>query len=1316
MGSGEWADSLVEFVDAAKESGQPNAVVNLSMDLTQTDAEGNVTTRYELTPMEREAIEYARQNNVMIVAAAGNDGDVMSALGQASQEFDNIMTVGAAEQFDPETSAWKGADRTNYSSYGRGLDVVAYGGTTENPELSLTGDGLGTMAGSSVATAKVTGAVSQVWAANPELSYRQVVEIIRDTATDLGSTGWNTETGTGLLNMTAAVHLAKATKPKEYNPLAWVTPDTWLGEGTFSPFERAVNAGTSIETAINQDLEFSDTDSLDSDFPEKYYKFTVPESGYFEWRRGQGHKEIGIDDTEYPDIEIIHADGSTAWRNFYEKSGFVTSISTNTMPPTGGGFLDEGTYYMKVSGENRGVTDYMIETTFTPDVSPSVSGPVEFTKADSFRNPLAGKKSSQLSSSGTVFIDFSLPPDVMAEKWRNAYGVEVKDPGQLNLDFSHKGGEVSLSLAKEVGSSGVFKNIASRRYSNSDGQLNFDLNQGRYRILVKADLEDSPNKYNLNGEFTPEQVSESVIADPNPVAIPTPAVSSAPQPGTAKVPNTAGDHNRTIVSNGVTKHYYENGYLTTQPSGASFWYSYGTGASTSVTIGAEPVEPSPKGNVTIGAEPVDSNPKSNVNIGAELVESNPKSTAKPIVNVWDQTIGEEEFFTKTIDPNYPNESLVSMRNRFSWSHPDGDAIEAVAFYDFSPHNHSTGHFAIPAGFTPPSLNVSPPQYGGVSGGVASIDQLNQNQVYYSHNGNIGINDTVAVSVFDGSQWSTPKPFKIRVASDRKRADILSTTSESGTGRLKEPTNFRNHPWIDASTLIEGYVSTGTTFRFLEKVTTNNTASKYKTWYKVRLDDGRVGYIWEGGFDRTIENLEHNQQPPVIELDTNNNNENSNGSVGDEIPIDEINISKPVTRFDIAKEAAIKRVGQNQVGRSTGAPRYVTVGNSSGWVQEFKRDGYSLSSSRKLLMLEDGSDTAYWIKGGNLKEYEAVGGLNISNPLGFPRNDETQSSNKRKDPLLPSPVFWQAFSGTNGTPRIHRRGVFDSSNSVASWGPISDKYEELGAVNSPLGAPTKRQWLDADGFTVWAEFQKGRIAYNTETHHITGHLPNGVQAPWQNNLHALDVKGSSTDIHLQFVDDHDKAEDSIGDRPTWVITHGWNGESIADEKGNFTNLAKAIGGYKDGDQVIKLDWRGLADTGADLAKAARWIEPIGEAVADQLKSWDLQSNQINLVGHSLGAYVSFEIAKNLGGVNGLVALDPAITTTGAYSISSVNFSDYSKESVGLWTSVLGSYATSSTASTYISKLNANLETLPWYEQENPKERHSAAVTEYARMFE
>ncbi|WP_204103863.1 MULTISPECIES: S8 family serine peptidase, partial [Spirulina sp. CCY15215] len=231
VGSGKWAESLVEFVDAARESGQPNAVVNLSMDLTQIDAEGNISTRYEFTPMEMAALEYARQNDILVAVAAGNDGGVMSALGQASEQFDHIITVGAAD----------GTGRADYSSYGQGLDLVAEGGTLEKPILSTVGDRVEGMHGTSVATAQVTGAISRVWAANPELHYRQVIEILKETATDLGEVGWDLETGAGLLNLAAAVQVAKSIQEEEYEKELQYVPLSWSGEGEVTPMERAAN-------------------------------------------------------------------------------------------------------------------------------------------------------------------------------------------------------------------------------------------------------------------------------------------------------------------------------------------------------------------------------------------------------------------------------------------------------------------------------------------------------------------------------------------------------------------------------------------------------------------------------------------------------------------------------------------------------------------------------------------------------------------------------------------------------------------------------------------------------------------------------------------------------------------------------------------------------------------------------------------------------------------------------------------------------------------------------------------------------------------
>ncbi|MEM9542596.1 MAG: DUF4114 domain-containing protein [Cyanobacteria bacterium P01_E01_bin.42] len=232
VGSGRWAESLVEFVDAARESGQPNAVVNLSMDLTQIDAEGNISTRYEFTPLEMAALEYARQNDVLVAVAAGNEGGVMSALGQASEQFDHIITVGAAEEIDADVPVWQGSDRADYSSYGTGLDIVADGT-------------LGDAEGTSLATARVAGAASRVWAANPDLSYQQVIEALRETAIDLNAPGWDVETGAGLLNLAAAVQLAKTMQEEEYEKELQYVPLTWSGEGEVTPMERAANNGVS---------------------------------------------------------------------------------------------------------------------------------------------------------------------------------------------------------------------------------------------------------------------------------------------------------------------------------------------------------------------------------------------------------------------------------------------------------------------------------------------------------------------------------------------------------------------------------------------------------------------------------------------------------------------------------------------------------------------------------------------------------------------------------------------------------------------------------------------------------------------------------------------------------------------------------------------------------------------------------------------------------------------------------------------------------------------------------------------------------------
>jgi hypothetical protein len=568
--SGRWADSLVEFVDAAKASGQKNAIANLSLDLTQKNADGSVTTRYELTPQERSAIEYARQNGVMLVVAAGNDGGVMSVLGQASQEFDNIFTVGAGDI----------NGRSIYSSYGRGLDIVADGGTSEHPGLSTVGNDLGTMAGTSVATAKVAGAASLVWAANPALNYRQVMEILEKTARDLGTPGRDDETGFGFLNTLAAVDLAKKTKPEVYKPTAWVTPDTWSGQGKVTPEERAAKGGNSLAAATVQvSSSFSDSDRVDSNQPEKYYQFTVTEPGYVSWNLTSLNLAVSGFPTP-PQVTVTKADGKPGSYTFFKGKGAslqTSAVGEGQTSFEGGNFYDPGTYYLKVgNGAGSSFKDYNISTQFIADKVSTFTGNIQYRTQPyySLENSLqsavfSGPTVSDLNNlSGVVTYNNVINFNNRIAK----YGVEVNESGKIRINLNSPNGKMEVSIKKFIGSDDRPESIASLEVAaNSDQWLELDLNKGRYDIEVKT-----PSNYWLEPDWnsTWNSTEKTLV---RPYTLNATFTPNAPQPGQGKVPASAGAFDKTVVSNGVVNHYYKNGYLTVQPSGQASWYGYGTG-------------------------------------------------------------------------------------------------------------------------------------------------------------------------------------------------------------------------------------------------------------------------------------------------------------------------------------------------------------------------------------------------------------------------------------------------------------------------------------------------------------------------------------------------------------------------------------------------------------------------------------------------------------------------------------------------------------------------------------------------------------------
>ncbi len=900
VGSGQWANSLTEFVNAAIESGQPNAVVNLSLDLTQVDADGNVFTRYELTPQERAAIEYARQHNVLIVAAAGNDGGVMSALGQASQEFGNILTVGAAEHLMDNTAPYLNSDRTSYSSYGYGLDLLAFGGIPENPNLSLTGDGLGMMAGTSVATAKVTGAVSHLWAANPDLSYRQVIQILKDTATDLQNPNWDVETGSGLVNILAAVQLARATTPEiSYAPPSMI-PNSWSGEGVFVPSERPVQSpivaegfsgsptpdiGTAYRYTPNHDDRVPGTTS-------QYLAEPFGETVQFDaWTYGERVSDYVLGT---PKDLWYRVAGTDYWMPAAYIAGSPASqpsVLRPALPPINLPQPRPGYYPDLAELTDEQWNEYTQDNIRFDFGWPDFENKIHLTP-QSIQN---------------IYTDLSIATFGDRRPMTAGY---LLDPGyRKGIGIWHSGVDLSAiqgtSVQVPVGGT-ILRGIQ---------EIN-----GNYFIGVQGD----DGKLWIYGHL-----------------------------GTVAVPGGRIEAGQTIGTIGNKNHLH----LELQ-AGPTYRSSQSANLGVVAAATLNPIksfwELKNQGQVPLSDIPI----------------TMPGSFQGRII----ATIGANVR-------SGPGRNFLIVGNR---------GFGTVVTFD----EVRTGEFVAY-----PELGTATDQWYKIA----------------------GTNQWVSAAVVSGDPQNSV-------------VDVPAIPGQQQMHIVR--------PGDTLWDIARGYLNDGR--RWIEL--TNEDGRKFTAEEALRLLPGTAVYIpvvYQSG----------PTTPPPIQKP--------------------VPTPRPATRFEIARQAAIQRFGPANVGVSLGEPWRVTVGNATGWVQEFLLDG----RYPRILMLEDGQDTAYWVHGDNLKEYQRLGGLTLENPLGFPRNDET--------PFVSSSTgatgVWQAFSGYEGNARIHNSWSGGKYNeSVATWGDIGRYYESLGASNSWLGVPTQSEWHSSDGRTIWSRFEKGWITHNKET--------------------------------------------------------------------------------------------------------------------------------------------------------------------------------------------------------------------------------------------
>lgn len=155
-----------------------------------------------------EAIQEAINNGVIIVAAAGNchiypqlcDKDFYPAA------FPGVIRVGGIDS--------RGVFATDLSHFGDNQIIVAPSGSLEpeedalgmvNQVLSTVFEGYGSREGTSQAAPFVAGTISLMLSIDPTLTRDEIEQILRETALDMGATGWDPLYGDGVLNARDAV-------------------------------------------------------------------------------------------------------------------------------------------------------------------------------------------------------------------------------------------------------------------------------------------------------------------------------------------------------------------------------------------------------------------------------------------------------------------------------------------------------------------------------------------------------------------------------------------------------------------------------------------------------------------------------------------------------------------------------------------------------------------------------------------------------------------------------------------------------------------------------------------------------------------------------------------------------------------------------------------------------------------------------------------------------------------------------------------------------------------------------------------------------
>ena len=202
-------------------------------------------------PVMSSAVQYASDTGVLVVASSGNNYASRLAC-PALQSA--VMAVGATTVSD---------ERSVFSNYGTGLEVVAPGSSIYSTVPGNYGDKSGT----SMAAPHVSGLGALLWSLSPGLSREQVRSTIQSSVVDLGTPGWDKFYGYGRINAWRA--LTSGTADLSVTKTAW--PELARVNQSLTYTITVRNAGPVTATTVTMVDTLPDAVAFDSAPPDCAY-------------------------------------------------------------------------------------------------------------------------------------------------------------------------------------------------------------------------------------------------------------------------------------------------------------------------------------------------------------------------------------------------------------------------------------------------------------------------------------------------------------------------------------------------------------------------------------------------------------------------------------------------------------------------------------------------------------------------------------------------------------------------------------------------------------------------------------------------------------------------------------------------------------------------------------------------------------------------------------------------------------------------------------------------------------------------------------